>query len=200
MDDFDKASVLDYARSRGIASNHQQLDPMNPLAQIRDSEHARSLSSSEPLLQLIGFGALGLPNHTSPFASQNGKLVLDKDGVRFLTSVLQDVTSIQASPDHRAEDTIALELKYLPAAQVLLRHGSDPNKVPNALRDRFSFRAQGTPEAEIIEIEKPLWLRWVILLRSWAERPRAACRSVPGSRAGWRPGPRPGRGCRPRRR
>lgn len=111
MDDFDEFSVLDYARSRGIARNYQQLNPLDLLAQIRDSEHAQSLSSTDLTSHLFDFET---SNHTSTFTSKNEKLVLDKDGVKFLTSVLQEVTALQAKPDHRAEDTISLKLKYKP--------------------------------------------------------------------------------------
>ncbi|KAF3401071.1 hypothetical protein DPV78_005668 [Talaromyces pinophilus] len=113
MDDFDEFSVLEYARSHGIARNHQQLNPLDLLVQIRDSEHAQSLSSTEST-QILDFETLGFANYPSTFASKNEKLVLDKDGVKFLTSVLQEVTSLEAKPDHRAEDSIALKLKYKP--------------------------------------------------------------------------------------
>jgi hypothetical protein len=111
MDDFDEPSVLEYARSHGIARNHQQLNPLDLLAQIRDSEHAQSLSSMDST-QLLNFETLDFANHTSTFKSKNKKLILDKDGVKFLTSVLQEVTSLQANPGHSAENTIFLKLKY----------------------------------------------------------------------------------------
>lgn len=114
MDDFDEPSVLEYARSRGIARNHQQLNPLNLLAQIRDSEHAQSLSSMDSTSQLFDFETSEFPDLTSAITSRNEKLVLDKDGVKFLTAVLQEVTSLQAKPDHKAEDSISLKLNYKP--------------------------------------------------------------------------------------
>lgn len=113
MDDFDEPSVLEYARSRSIARNHQQLNPLDLLTHIRDSEHAQSHSTIDST-QILDFEASDFANPTSTFTSRNEKLVLDKDGVKFLTSVLQEVTSLQAKPDHRAEDTISLKLKYKP--------------------------------------------------------------------------------------
>jgi hypothetical protein len=113
MDDFDEPSVLEYARSQGIASNHQQLNPLNLLTQIRDSESAQSPSTIDSK-QILDFETSEFANQTSTFELRNEKLVLDKDGVKFLTSVLQEVTSLQAKPDHRAEDTISSKLKYKP--------------------------------------------------------------------------------------
>jgi hypothetical protein len=113
MDDFEEPSVLEYARSQGIARNHGQLDPIDLLAQIRDSEHAQSHSTIYST-QSLDLETSNFANRTSIFTSKPGKLVLDKDGVKFLTSVLQEVISIQAKPDHRAEESISLKLRYKP--------------------------------------------------------------------------------------
>lgn len=114
MDDLDEPSVLDYARLQGIARNHKQLHPLDLLAQIRDSKHAQFLSSTDSTSQLFDFETSDFADLTSIIPSRNEKLVLDKDGVKFLTSVLQEVASLQAKPDHRAEDTISLNPKYKP--------------------------------------------------------------------------------------
>ena len=114
MDDFNEPSVLEYARSQGISRNHQQLNPLNLLAQIRDSENAQSFPSTDSTAQLFDCEASDLQYLTSAIASRNEKLILDRDGVKFLTSVLQEVTSLQHKPDHRVEDTISLKLNYKP--------------------------------------------------------------------------------------
>lgn len=112
MDDFEELSMLHYARSQAIARNHQQFDPLDLLGQTRVSKKAQYLSSMKSTSQLLGFESSGSANITSIFTSINEKLVLDKDGVNFLTAVLQEVTSLQRKPDQRAEDAISLKLKY----------------------------------------------------------------------------------------
>lgn len=116
MDGSEELSVLEYARSHGIARNHQQLVPLDLLAHIHDSEHAQSLSSNDSTSQFFNFETLDLdfPGSTSTITSRNKKLILDRDGVNFLAFVLQEAKSLQAILDYSVEDTLPLQLKYKP--------------------------------------------------------------------------------------
>lgn len=101
MDDIDDFSVLDYARSRGIATDHLKLNPLQLLARYCDSKQAHIFK--EPFTDLTPEGfdleISAWANNAKSASNKNEKLQLDKSGTKFLASVLKEVTSLQAGPD-----------------------------------------------------------------------------------------------------
>ncbi|OKL57565.1 hypothetical protein UA08_07252 [Talaromyces atroroseus] len=107
MDSLEELSILDYARSKRIATDHLNLDPSDLLGQLRDYELAYITSTTEDLTPS--------PSNLDPPTAGNDKLELDRDGARFLSSVLKDVSSLQADARSIPEefDSFA-SLKYSP--------------------------------------------------------------------------------------
>lgn len=103
MENLDELSVLDYARSQGIATDHLKHDPSGLLSQIRDSQlespffSVADLESS--IAKLEASAAAALTTTTT-----NQKLELGKDGAKFLSSVLKEVSSLQAGDTLIAKD------------------------------------------------------------------------------------------------
>lgn len=158
MDDFEELSVLEYARSHGIARDHQQLAPLDLLAQIHDFEHAKSLSSNDSISQSFNFETLDLdfPDSTSTNTSRNKKLILDKDGVKFLACVLQEVKSLQARLDYSVEDILSLQLKYKPCGDLKIEVPLLSAKKQDALK---ALRKRASPIELLNDIVPDLSIR-----------------------------------------
>ncbi|EED13163.1 hypothetical protein TSTA_056640 [Talaromyces stipitatus ATCC 10500] len=109
MDGLEETSVLEYARTHGIAKDHQQLDPMQLFDQVRDSECAQRNPPMGSTSQFLDFENPKFSSYTTTIETRNEKMVLDKDGARFLSSVLREVISLQATPDHNFEEPISFE-------------------------------------------------------------------------------------------
>lgn len=95
--------VLEYARSRGIARDHQQIDPLSLLANIPSAEYAWPLSVNDIIEDQADLAS------SLNTDQNNEKFVLGKDAAKFLSSVLRDADSVQHNLKGGMSKPIAFE-------------------------------------------------------------------------------------------